>query len=317
MLGESLARRAIGTTSRANVIGQIESLLVAEIPAMKTALVGKTIRESRLRETIGINVIGVWERGRFSIPNAETVISPTTVLLLTGSSDQFGEYDKAFGKSSESQDPVLILGGGRVGQAAAGALDERGIEYRVIEKRERLVGRKRYIHGSAADIDTLVQAGIHSAPSVIVTTRDDPTNIYLTIYCRKIAPGTQIISRANLERNVSKLHAAGSDLVMSYAAIAANSIIGVLRPGVMLMLAEDLNVFRASVPSSYAGKSLADSHIRRQTGCNVIAVYDNGITHANPSPSFRLSRHQELILIGDTAAEKAFLEQHEGIREIV
>ena len=64
MLGQSLARRVIGTTTRANVIGKIESLLIAEAPAMRTPLVGKTLLQSRLRETIGINVVGVWERGR-------------------------------------------------------------------------------------------------------------------------------------------------------------------------------------------------------------------------------------------------------------
>ena len=43
MLGQSLARRVLGTSTRANVIGKIESLLIAEAPAMRTPLVGKTL----------------------------------------------------------------------------------------------------------------------------------------------------------------------------------------------------------------------------------------------------------------------------------
>ena len=50
-------------------------------------------------------------------------------------------------------------------------------------------------------------------------TGNDDTNIYLTIYCRKLHPDIQIISRANRERNVSTLHRAGADFVASYASM--------------------------------------------------------------------------------------------------
>ena len=164
MLGQSLARRVLGTTTKANVIGKIESLLIAEAPAMRTPLVGKTLQQSKLRETIGINVVGVWERGRFIIPTAQTPINPTTVLLLAGSADQLSEYDQKFGRDIKHQAPVLILGGGRVGRAAADALMERNIDYRIIEKKQKLIEDERYIYGSAADINTLMQAGIKNGP---------------------------------------------------------------------------------------------------------------------------------------------------------
>ncbi len=88
MLGQSLARRVLGSISRANVIGVIDSLLIAEASAMRTPLVGKTLEQCRLPETIGITVVGIWERGRFEIPGAKTLISPSTVMLLAGSAEQ-------------------------------------------------------------------------------------------------------------------------------------------------------------------------------------------------------------------------------------
>lgn len=316
MLGQSLARRVLGTTTRANVIGKIESLLIAEAPAMRTSLVGKTLLQSKLRETIGINAVGVWERGRFNTPTAQTLINPTTVLLLAGSADQFNEYDEKFGRDKTCQAPVLILGGGRVGRAARDALIERDIDYRIIEKEQKLIQDERYIYGSAADINILMQAGIKKAPSVIITTHDDPTNIYLTIYCRRLCPDIQIISRANLERNISKLHTAGADLVMSYASMAANTILNLLKPDELLMLAEGLNIFRVGVPPSYVGKSLAESQIRIQTGCNVIAICDRGATSINPGPCYRFSENSELILIGSGEAESRFFKMHSEMRKI-
>jgi Trk K+ transport system NAD-binding subunit len=316
MLGQSLARRVLGTSTRANVIGKVESLLIAEAPAMRTPLVGKTLLQSKLRETIGINVLGVWERGRFIIPTAQTPIRPTTVLLLAGSTDQFNAYDEKFGREEKYKEPILILGGGRVGRAAADALAERNIDYRIIEKNQKLIEDEHYIYGSAADINTLMTAGIKTTPSIIVTTHDDPTNIYLTIYCRRLSPNTQIIVRANLERNISKLHTAGADLVMSYASMAANTILNLLKPDELLMLAEGLNIFRVVLPPTYIGKSLSESRIRSQTGCNVVAICEPEAMCINPEPSHRFSENNELILIGSGEAERRFFKMHSDIKKI-
>ncbi|MCF8068314.1 MAG: NAD-binding protein [Desulfobacterales bacterium] len=316
MLGQSLARRVLGTTTKANVIGKIESLLIAEATAMRTSLVGKTLQQSKLRETVGVNVVGVWERGLFIMPTAQTLINPATVLLLAGTAEQFSEYDEKFGRDKKHQAPVLILGGGRVGQAAGLALQERNIDYRIIEKKRSVKGDERYVYGSAADINTLMKAGIKNAPSVIITTHDDPTNIYLTIYCRRLCPDMQIISRASIDRNISKLHTAGADLVMSYASMAANTIINLLKPGELLMIAEGLNIFTVVVPASFVGKSLAESQIRTQTGCNVIAIYDQEIKSINPGPSFRFSENNELILIGSMEAENQFFKLYSEMKKI-
>lgn len=307
MLGQSLARRVLGATTKANVIGEFESLQIAEAAAMRTSLVGKTLQESKLRETVGVNVVGVWERGLFVTATAKTPVNPTTVLLLAGTAEQISAYDKKFGTDSKQQAPVLILGGGRVGQSAGQALESKGIDYRIIEKEHGIKGDDRYIYGSAADLNILMQAGIKEAPSIIITTHDDPTNIYLTIYCRRLCPDVQIISRANLERSISKLHTAGADLVMSQTSMVASTIINLLRPDELLMIAEGLNVFRVGVPASFVGKSLAESDIRARTGCSVIAVYDQELESINPEPSIRFSENSELILIGNAESERRFL----------
>ena len=310
LLGQSLSRRVLRTSTRSNVIGNIDALLIAEAPAMRTSLVGKSLQQSKLRQTTGITVVGVWERGRFEIPTAATHINSTTVLLLAGSADQLKNYDDQIGGQRKFHAPVLILGGGRVGLAASEALEQAGIDYRIIEKNKKLVVTPKYIHGSAADINTLTLAGIKDAPSIIITTHDDPTNIYLTIYCRRLRPDVQIICRANLDRNISKLHTAGADLVMSSASLAANTILNLLKPDDVLMLAEGLNVFRAGMHASLVGKSLVESQIRMRTGCSVIAINHDGEMVSNPDPSVRFSEQDELIMIGTDDAEKRFLKMY-------
>jgi len=171
------------------------------------------------------------------------------------------------------------------------------------------------VQGSAADIETIMRGGIQEAPTVIVTTHDDPTNIYLTLYCRRLRPDIQIISRANLDRNVSKLHTAGADLVMSYGSICATAILNLLKPNYLLMLSEGLNVFRVGVHASLVGRSLAESQIRAQTGCSIIAVTANGTMNANPDISFCLQEDSELIMIGTDEAQKHFFETYPKTRK--
>jgi len=314
MLGKSLARRTLGVSMGANVIGRFDQLLIAEAPAMRTPLEGKTIAESNLRETIGVTVVGIWERGRFEIPHPQTRINSTTVLLLAGSVEQLNKYDEIFciyRIYHTANAPVLILGGGRVGRTAAEALEEHQIDYQVVEKNSMHIENKdKYIHGNAADINVLNRAGIREAPTVIITTHNDPMNIYLTIYCRRLRPDIQIISRANLDRNISKLHGAGADLVMSYASMGANTIINLLKPGEILMFEEGLNVFRAPVPSLLVGKALAENQIREQTGCSVIAISTQGELNINPDPSIPLGENDEMIMIGTADAEKRFIENY-------
>jgi len=310
MMGQSLARRVIGTSTRANVIGRLDTLLIAEAPAMTTSLEGRTLLQSQLREKTGITVVGAWERGKFSIPDAQTVLQPTTVLILAGSADQFEHYDDLFVSSRKSEFPVLVLGGGRVGHAVASALKERHIDYRIVEKEKGVIEEENLILGSAADIDTLERAGIKEAPSIIVTTHDDPTNIYLTIYCRRLRPEAQIISRANLDRNVSKLHEAGADLVISQASMVASTILNLFQPDELLMLAEGLNVFRVRLHPSLVGKSVADSRIRPDTGCSVIAIYEHERMITSPDPAFRLAEGMEMILIGTDEAQELFFSKY-------
>ncbi len=311
MLGESLARRTLGMSMGANVIGRFDKLLIAEASAMRTPLEGKTLIESNLRENTGVTVVGLWERGRFKIPRPQTRINSTTVLVLAGSAEQLKKYDEVFSvyrSYHTTGAPVLILGGGRVGQAAAQILEDRKIVYKVVEKNPTLIQNNNYIQGNAADLDTLSRAGIREAPSVIITTHDDSMNIYLTIYCRQLRSDIQIISRANLDGNISKLHRAGADLVMSHASMGANTIINLLKPNKILMFAEGLNIFRASVHSSLAGKSIAESQIRKQTGCSVIAIGRENNLNINPEPSILLGEHDEMVLIGTSDAEKRLMD---------
>ena len=312
MLGRSLARRVFGRDGRSHVIGRFDGLLVAEAAAAGTPLVGLSLREARLPERVGVSVAGVWDRGRFALGGPETRLTESTVLLLAGSQERLAAYDRAFRVARPPPSLVVVIGGGRVGRAAAQALLEEGIEHRIVEKlKERVRDPARYVLGDAAELSVLREARLDDASSVLVTTHDDDVNVYLTLYCRRLRPVIQVLSRATLERNVSTLHRAGADFVLSYASMGASAIFDILRRGDLLMMAEGLDVFRVRVPAGLAGRSLAGSSLRQETGCSVIGVrHGDGETVANPDIHAPLDPEAELVLIGDTEAERRFLERY-------
>ena len=311
MLGDALAQRVMSPDARSHVIGEFGDLLIAEASAASTPLIGETARTTRLRERVGLSLVGLWNRGAFEIAGPDTVIRSSSVLVLAGSRDQLAAFDATFALAQATPTHVIIVGGGRVGRATGRALATGGIEYRIVESRpERIRDPKTYVEGDAADLAVLQRAGLERASSVVITTHDDDVNVYLTIYCRRLRPEIQVIARANLDRNVSTLHRAGADFVLSYASTGAAAIWNSVRSDSTLVLAEGLDVFRTPIPPEMVGKPLTDCAIHATTGCHVVAIADDTHVAANPDPAMPLPADAELVLIGDSTSEDRFLSRY-------
>lgn len=306
-MGLFLSRRANGGESNTHLVGRFGELIIAETMVAGTPLVGKTIKETRLRKDIGVNIVGVWERGKFKAADRDVLLTQYSVILLAGSARQIDQYNKTYQVFCENTAPVVIIGGGRVGRATGKFLESRKIDYRIIEKDPSRI--KRYaktILGDAADLEVLKEAGIDDSPCVIITTHDDDVNVYLTIYCRSLRPGIQVITRTTLERNLASIHRAGADFVLSYASMGANAILNLLRRNDILMVAEGLDLIRVKVPKSLVGKTIKESAIRKHTGCTVIAIHCQKEMKINPEPKSEFPEDAEIILIGTVEAENEF-----------
>ncbi len=310
MLGIDLAKRTMGGLLGTHIISQFEDFYIAETLAADTSLVGKTIVETQLRKTTGVNIVGIWARGVYKPPAPDIRIDKSTILLLAGSQEDLDEYDSLYTKNIDPavlEIPVLILGGGRVGKAAAEFLKLYNHEYIMVEKNKGTAKKhKNCINGDAADINTLKRAGIDKAKSVIITTHDDAMNIYLTFYCRQINPSLQIISRAKEQHNVPKLHTAGGDLVLSYATMCANAIMDQLHPEEASIYSEGLNIFTVPIGQSLVGKTLQTAEIREETGCSVIGFRTPETIITTPDPTLPLLSKDQLVLIGTLEAEAIF-----------
>ena len=309
LLGRSFANWTMCGDFQANIVGRLHELVIAETTVINTPLVGKTVAESKLFELMGITIIGMWERGKALVPSPDTMITNSTVLLLAGTESQIATYDEVFSiyqMFRHAGDPVIIIGGGRVGSAIAKRFEERKVPYIIVEKNSRRMGSSNVELGDAADLDVLKRAWIEKAPAVLITTHNDATNIYLTKYCRSVRPDLQIISRANTDRNVSTLHRAGADFVMSYPVLGVDLIFSFLMKHDAIMLVEGFILFRAKAPHTLAGVTLAESRIRQNTGCSVVAIRNKGKLLVNPNPYEPIEEGSEMIIAGTYDNERKF-----------
>jgi len=307
MMGVALARRVIGNDAAAHIIGELEGLVIAEANPAKTPLIGKTIADSRVRDTTGVTIVGLWVRGTFEPADPGSEIGDHSVLVLAGTKAQIERYNEIFGQHRQEENKILIAGGGRVGRATAHELTEAGVKWTMIEKLpERVRDHANTIIGDASDFDVLVKAGLREAATVIITTHDDDVNIFLTIFYRRLRSDTQIISRCTQDKNAPRMHRAGADLTLSYASMGANTIFNVLRGSDTVLLAEGVNIVTTRVPPALVGKTLAKSAVRSRTGCSIIAVELDGKREINPPPDIVLEEDAKLVLIGTLEAEQRF-----------
>jgi Trk K+ transport system NAD-binding subunit len=269
--------------------------------------VGKSVAESGIKETTGVTLVGYWDHGKLVPVTPDYQIRELSIFILGGTRDQIEAYNAAFGHQGSKKSGVVIIGGSRVGCATAMALDEQGVEWRMVEKmRSRVRFPERTIVGDASEFDLLVRAGLHEASTVIITTHDDDTNLFLTIFYRRLRKNLQIISRCTREDNVARLHRAGADVVLSYATMSANTILNYLRGSETLVLAEGVSIFSAKTPSSLEGATLAKSQVRSLTGCSIIAMDLDGKRTINPDPDTVMQKGRTLILIASLEAEEKF-----------
>jgi len=311
-LGEQLAARVTAGIQTAHRIGRFEDLVIAEFPIHGTALVGRTIRDTNLRHLTGLNIVGVWERGEIQPAGPETVLHEHSVPVVVGTDEQVTDLDALFVIYQATDTPVLVIGGGTVGRAVSQALRDRGASVTILDHDASLAQElasvaDNVVIGDGSSLQTVKAAGIDEAPSVVLTTNDDATNIFLTIYCRRLSSAAHIVSRISHDWNLEAIHRAGADFALSRSSLAIQTLVSLILGRELIVVGEGVELFVEQVPDHLVGMALATSQIGARTGLNVIGIRAHGELVANPPASAELEDGSELVMIGTADQRQRFL----------
>ncbi len=150
------------------------------------------------------------------------VLSFFTSILISAFNEKIPllRENQVYAETENYKNFIIICGFGRVGQEIAKRLHRDKQKFIIIDKNEQHVeiARQRnflVIHNDASKNQILLSAGINrGATTVLCTTGDDVTNVYVTLTSRHLNKNIRIISRANQQENVAKLYQAGADQVI-------------------------------------------------------------------------------------------------------
>ena len=314
-LGESLANRVDTGCAEAHVIGSFHSVHVAELPVRDTVLAGALVRDTRLRELTGLSVVGLWERGRLQPAFPQTRIPSDAVAVVAGSAPQIAALNALIAREGKTA-PVLVIGAGKVGQAAARALKQKALIVYALDRDEKALETlapsvDAVYAGDASDRETIERAGVGRAASVLLTTNDDAMNIYLAVYCRKLNPDLRIVSRITHERNVEAIHRAGADFVLSYTSLGIDSIMSLVNGDSTVMLGEGVRLFQIRVPPSLAGQPISKAGIGSRTGLSVVAIEQQEVVTTQLTAETVLANGSTLLMLGNEDQRQQFAEAFE------
>jgi voltage-gated potassium channel len=311
VLGHRLAEKAVSSirsdlTDTIDLGGEIE---VTEVPIQQgNRLIGTRIRNSKIREETGANIIGAWIDGELQLPpDPDAIIRSNTVLLLTGAHgalEAFSDFTQP-PRTLRKHERIIIAGQGEVGQAAREVVSGEGLDVVTIDIEER---DGVDVVGDSGSREVLEEAGVETADAIIIGLPDDSASLLTTVLARSLNRDIEILARLSDTDATRKALSAGADYVLSVPRVSARMVARELRDEDVLAPASQIRLLR--VPATpLAGSTLAESGIYEKTGCRVIAIEDeSGLTSAI-DPQREFTGTERIVLVGSDEAVQQFRKQ--------
>ena len=145
-------------------------------------------------------------------------------IILTNFQERMGEYSKGARKMrtiKNMDDYFILCGYGRVGKVVLDELKQRNQNVIVIDKDEKVCESIEesenvvVMNKDAITNDFIAELADEKCNSVIVSTGNDVTNLFIVLTIRETNPDAWIVTRASGFENISKLRKAGADKIVS------------------------------------------------------------------------------------------------------
>jgi len=194
---------------------------------------------SDLFSTLSTVVVAIRREGTLFVPSSGDQLFAGDSCHIFVQKHDVQRALEVFGKTTHSQDRVVIVGGGNVGFAVAQNLEGRSsrIRAKVIEiNREtaehaaEALEKTIVLHGDGLDSEMLSEANIERSDMILAVTDDDKTNLLSAIRAKSMGCPLAICL-INDPSMVPLLHAMGIDAYVNPRATTVSSILRHIRHG--------------------------------------------------------------------------------------
>ena len=227
---------------------------------------------------------------------------------------------------SKLKNHYVICGYGRMGAVIAKELQEKNLEFVIIENNEQKVEIIRSkglfcVNGDATSEETLQDARVDKAVGVAVVLDTDQDNLFVTMSMKTTNPDLFILSRCAKEDNQSKLIRAGANKVVNPYTAGGHRMAEILsKPQVEDSISvvspkhSDLNLTLDEISlkdlNQYDGVLIKDSNIREEFDVMIVGIIkETGESIINPAPDTILSNKYTILLMGESDKMDRFKEE--------
>ena len=231
--------------------------------------------------------------------------------------DQYRK-NKIMKNISNLKNHFVICGYGRMGAVIAKELNEKNLDFVIVESNDQkadIIRAKGWfcVHGDATSEETLTSARVDQASGVAVVLDTDQDNLFVTMSMKTTNPELFILSRCSKEDNKSKLIRAGANKVVNPYTAGGHRMAEILsKPQVedsILVLSPkhakmNLTLDEISLKNldRYDGILIKNSKIREDYDVTIIGIIRNtGESIIKPEPDTILNTSDTILLIGEVS----------------
>ena len=231
--------------------------------------------------------------------------------------DQYRK-NKIMKNISNLKNHFVICGYGRMGAVIAKELNEKNLDFVIVESNDQkadIIRDKGWfcVHGDATSEETLISARVDQASGVAIVLDTDQDNLFVTMSMKTTNPELFILSRCSKEDNKSKLIRAGANKVVNPYTAGGHRMaeilskpqvedsISVLSPkhAKMNLTLDEISLRNLD---RYDGILIKDSKIREDYDVTIIGIIRNtGESLINPEPDTILNTSDTILLIGEVS----------------
>lgn len=138
-------------------------------------------------------VAAVVRNDRMIVPSGRDQLLAGDLVYFISAVDNLSGILELFGKETASTKRALIVGGGRIGERLARALEDKSIHTKIIEKdQERCreladkMNKAVVLHGDGSDQSLLQEENIQDVDVLITLTNDEETNILVSLLGKRM-----------------------------------------------------------------------------------------------------------------------------------
>ena len=242
-------------------------------------------------------------------------VTALTEYLLNENFYQNLKRKKVQQKIQKLKKHTIVCGYGRNGKQAVIKLRDYKMFCVVIEKDKDLIAELErenilYIEGDATEDETLQNAAINNAKSLITALSSDVDNLFVVLSARQLNKEITIISRASSESASKKLLIAGADKIIMPDKIGGMHMASLLVTPNLVEFVEKITMLDEGsanleeipvngLPKEFLNKTIRDLDLRRRTGCSVIGFKTAENEYiVNPKSETKLTTDSDLIVLG-------------------